>query len=161
MLTLKDDAANHYLQLICEKIKAAEQPKAVPERISKSVEKPTTEVKRESRLERKEEGKKGGIFEYVRNKFTSKDKKSTEMIFPEEEPKCYYDPVTKSYVFEGEEPEAPKVLQKPPSVSAKKQKEEVKKANDDSELGQLTAPPAFKRKSTPATNLKGKVKIKE
>lgn len=41
MLTLKDDAASHYLQLICDKIKAAEQPKPPPnERLSKSVDKP-------------------------------------------------------------------------------------------------------------------------
>lgn len=41
-------------------------------------------MKRESRLEKKEEPKKGSIFEYVRNKFSSKEKKATEMIFPEE-----------------------------------------------------------------------------
>jgi hypothetical protein len=41
-------------------------------------------VKRESRLEKKENAKNGGIFEYVRNKFSSKEKKATEMIFPEE-----------------------------------------------------------------------------
>lgn len=36
-----------------------------------------------------------------------------------------------------------------------------KSTGDDSELGQLTAPPAFKRKSTQSGNVKGKVKIKE
>lgn len=41
MLTLKDEAANHYLQLICDKIKAAEQPKpSANQRFSKSVDKP-------------------------------------------------------------------------------------------------------------------------
>lgn len=50
MLTLKDEASNHYLQIICDKMKAAEQTKVPPDRISKSVEKPVTEVKRESRL---------------------------------------------------------------------------------------------------------------
>lgn len=42
--------------------------------------------------------------DFVRSKFTSKDKKTTQMILPDQEPKCYYDPVTKTYVFEGEEP---------------------------------------------------------
>jgi hypothetical protein len=41
MLGIKDEAASHYLQLICDKIKSAEQPKPPPnERLSKSVDKP-------------------------------------------------------------------------------------------------------------------------
>lgn len=123
-LASQDETAARYIQAISDKIKSAELSKASPpaERASKSVDRAAAkEVKRESRLG-KEEGKRGGIFEFVRNKFTSKDKKATEMIFPEEEPKCYYDPVTKSYVFEGEEPEVPKAIQKPPSAAAKKSK---------------------------------------
>jgi hypothetical protein len=42
------------------------------------------------------------------NRLKSKEKKSTEMIFPKDEPKCYWDEKRRSYVFEGEEPEAPK-----------------------------------------------------
>lgn len=41
------------------------------------------------------------------------------MILPDDEPKCYYDPVTKSYIFEGEEPVVPKSIPKPPSAIQK------------------------------------------
>jgi hypothetical protein len=84
------------------------------------------------------------------------------MILPDEEPKCYFDPVTRTWIFEGEEPIAPKVIAKPPTAAEKKDKEEFKRQkSDDSELSQLTAPPAFKRRSTTGSNAKGKVKIKE
>ena len=97
--------------------------------------------------------------DFVKSKFTSKEKKATEMIFPDKEPKCEYDPKTKSWIFEGEEPEAPKAIPKPPSAAEKKAKEEVRK-EEEGEIGQLTAPPAFKRKSTAPTQ-KGKAKVKE
>ena len=38
------------------------------------------------------------------------------MIFPNKEPECHYDPVSRSYIFEGEQPEAPKTIPKPPSM---------------------------------------------
>lgn len=44
------------------------------------------------------------------------------MILTESEEKCYYDPVTRSWIFEGDQPEAPKVIPKPPSMAEKKER---------------------------------------
>ena len=48
------------------------------------------------------------------NRFKSKEKKPSEIILPDEEPDCTWDPVKRVYVFAGEEPEVPKEVPKPP-----------------------------------------------
>ena len=93
------------------------------------------------------------------NRLKSKEKKSTEMIFPKDEPKCYWDEKRRSYVFEGEEPEAPKQIPKPPPKGQKVKVEEPKGPEEQSELDSLTAPPTFKRKGV-AGSSKAKSKIK-
>ena len=90
------------------------------------------------------------------NRLTSKEKKPKEIILPEKEPDCYWDPVSRTYVFEGEEPPQPKTTPKPPAPGQKKKP--TKEAEPEKgRTNDLTAPPSFKRRG----GAKPKQKIKE
>lgn len=93
--------------------------------------------------------------------FGKKEETAKEMIFPKHEPKVIFDPKTRKYLIEGDEPEPEKEVPKPPLNNPKKSSLKPESIAKKSEFDEMTAPPAFKRKGTATKSSKSHSKMEE